>query len=123
MPNEPARLWVEALRSGQYRQGHSALRNDDAYCCLGVACEVYRQITGAGDWEREDSQTGRQAFRAGRSSSTVVLPKLVQRWLGLVTEGGTYNDSSLYKDNDEKGKTLEEIADIIESEPEGLFVD
>jgi hypothetical protein len=42
---ERLRLWVAALRSGEYEQGQEALaslRGDlpPAYCCLGVACEV-----------------------------------------------------------------------------------
>src|SRR5436309_3328868 len=38
--------WLEALRSGEYKQGEGALKRLDSYscsivhCCLGVACEV-----------------------------------------------------------------------------------
>ncbi len=33
--------WVEALRSGKYRQGIGELRSrDDKYCCLGVLCDI-----------------------------------------------------------------------------------
>lgn len=33
--------WTAALRSGEYKQGRSCLRNDDyEYCCLGVACHL-----------------------------------------------------------------------------------
>jgi hypothetical protein len=32
--------WVKALRSGDYQQAVGHLFDDDAYCCLGVACEV-----------------------------------------------------------------------------------
>lgn len=40
------RKWIEALRSGKYKQGKSRLRtdgNDDSkpeFCCIGVACEI-----------------------------------------------------------------------------------
>lgn len=34
------RLWVKALRSGDFEQGIGVLRKGDKYCCLGVACEV-----------------------------------------------------------------------------------
>lgn len=41
MKKEIADKWVEALRSGNYKQGMSALRSkEDEYCCLGVLCEV-----------------------------------------------------------------------------------
>lgn len=43
------RKWVKALRSGEFKQGSSALKEDVSpdndrvdyrYCCLGVACEI-----------------------------------------------------------------------------------
>ena len=46
MTKAEAREWVEALRSGKYRQGHGVLKdsvgdNNFEYCCLGVECEVH----------------------------------------------------------------------------------
>jgi hypothetical protein len=35
--------WIAALRSGAYKQGREALRNDDEFCCLGVLCDVIDQ--------------------------------------------------------------------------------
>ena len=33
--------WIEALRSGKYKQGSGLLSGfDGSYCCLGVLCEV-----------------------------------------------------------------------------------
>jgi hypothetical protein len=42
---ENRKKWVQALRSGKYRQGSGTLRRwvdgtETAYCCLGVACDV-----------------------------------------------------------------------------------
>lgn len=47
---ERIQLWVDALRSGEYRQATGALQaipkgwaigeDEKGYCCLGVACEV-----------------------------------------------------------------------------------
>lgn len=34
------REWVNALRSGEYEQTTGGLKREDAYCCLGVACEL-----------------------------------------------------------------------------------
>lgn len=42
-------LWIEALESGKYEQGHYLLRRTMAdtgktlWCCLGVACELYKE--------------------------------------------------------------------------------
>jgi hypothetical protein len=33
--------WIDTLRSGKYQQGRHQLRRDDAYCCLGVLCDMY----------------------------------------------------------------------------------
>lgn len=32
--------WIEALRSGKYKQGIGFLNNNGKYCCLGVLCEA-----------------------------------------------------------------------------------
>lgn len=40
--------WIEALRSGKYKQGRFALRTkSDDFCCLGVLCDV----SGISEWE------------------------------------------------------------------------
>ena len=38
--------WLEALRSGKYEQTQGTLRDGDAFCCLGVLCD----LTGRGKW-------------------------------------------------------------------------
>ena len=38
--NDLAKKWVAALRGGSYKQARSALRKDDAFCCLGVLCDL-----------------------------------------------------------------------------------
>jgi hypothetical protein len=42
MPAEMKAKWIEALRSGKYKQGAHTLFNPDskAYCCLGVLEQV-----------------------------------------------------------------------------------
>lgn len=44
--------WTTALRSGEYRQGTGKLRDGDAFCCLGVLCDVF----GQGQWSRDPWQ-------------------------------------------------------------------
>lgn len=41
MNPEVKKKWLEALRSGKYRQATEQLRKGDAYCCLGVLCDLY----------------------------------------------------------------------------------
>lgn len=42
LPPEFKKKWVEALRSGKYKQGSGQLYSDDykKYCCLGVAGSI-----------------------------------------------------------------------------------
>ncbi len=104
MSQEAKRLWLEALRSGEYTQGMYILTSkykDSArkHCCLGVLCEI--------------SQLPTELWR-GRKS----LPPAVLSWAGLEP-----NDSfvklpgnlSLASLND-SGKSFSEIADLIEAE-------
>ena len=109
----PIDKWLAALRSGQYRQTQSWLRRSDGYCCLGVACELYRQEVG-GFWSNASD------FVVNRRSSNSHLPVEVAQWLGLIQQGGMYEGGSLVELND-NGKSFAEIADIIESKPKGLF--
>ena len=124
--NDFAKAWVTALRSGEYPQALGRLRSDDAYCCLGVACELFRQMYGEGEWE-DDTDIGASHFSIGIAIEEGILPDRVRDALGLAdSEGGYYDNgdgiSSLIKLNDD-GTTFAEIAGIIESEPRWLFVE
>lgn len=121
--NENVEKWLEALRSGKFRQGTRMLRSREAdeYCCLGVACE----ISGLGKWENYHNLADTYVVSAN-DSATGVLPDAVRRWLGLKAEDGRFTDSEtgyprwLVSLND-SGVPFSDIADLIESEPEGLF--
>ena len=117
--NDNARKLVEALRSGEFTQGQKRLRRDDAFCCLGVACSVYTEETGHGRWHA-NSATGTYLFISDDGESVTSLPFAVKEWLGFSGHGGEFSTGSLMGLND-VGRTFAEIADVIESEPEGLF--
>jgi hypothetical protein len=123
MMNDNTRKWVKALRSGEFEQGRGRLRDGDRYCCLGVACELYRrEHPDELDWEPHTPMT--MAYNSPMTMAfageIVVLPVLVQNWLSLSDVTGGYDYCSLSLLNDE-GRTFDEIATTIESEPEGLF--
>jgi hypothetical protein len=76
MKPEIKQKWLEALRSGEYRQGISALRShDDRYCCLGVLCDLHSKETGD-KWEGE---VNREYLY---HDSTVYPPATVVEWVG-----------------------------------------
>jgi hypothetical protein len=116
--NEPAKKWVAALRSGEFEQGNGALRRGDKFCCLGVACELaakYKIIKPAKKAPGSDD-----LFMYGYRTCT--LPDEVTNWLNLRTHDGNIEGHiSLVGENDVKDKTFKEIADLIASEPAGLF--
>ncbi len=128
--NKNAKVWVEALRSGEYPQTTGRLKRDtDAlhtkagYCCLGVACDLYQKATGIGEFGRDG-----QMFFIDGNEHIDLMPKKVADWFGINPDSEyiirTPEDKvsySLAGDND-TGSTFLQIADIIESEPEGLFI-
>lgn len=40
MNQEIKAKWVEALRSGRYKQGRGVLRQGNEFCCLGVLADI-----------------------------------------------------------------------------------
>lgn len=54
--------WVEALRSGKYRQTRREFEDQVGFCCLGVLCKVAGVSTSSGplgnNWEFVDSHVG-----------------------------------------------------------------
>lgn len=115
--NANAKLWVEALRSGKYEQGTGYLCRGGKYCCLGVAGELATEagVINRSVYTVDDVETAR--FDGFDGS----LSLLLRQWIGLRDGAGSYRGDSLAMLNDCRGKTFAEIADIIESEPEGLF--
>ena len=114
--NANAKKWVQALRSGKYKQAHGTLgKEDGSRCCLGVLCDL--------------------AVEAGVIKTfnlySTCLPEEVTMWAGLSSDQGAYGRNlALWRDNDggwvdgkvNSPKRFKTIARIIESEPEGLFV-
>lgn len=106
-------LWLEALRSGRYLQGKGALRKGDAYCCLGILCDLHAQAHGF-RWDPYGIDTnGSRHHRYFLHSGG--LPPEVQAWAGVEGDGAYHADPpySLAVEND-AGLTFTEIAQKIE---------
>lgn len=95
--------WIDALRSGKYKQGKSYLKTKDGkYCCLGVLCEI------VGVPHTPDGRGFKFYFEdANRSSDALPHPG----FCGLKPEA--QNDLTFM--NDEENKSFNEIADWIEA--------
>jgi hypothetical protein len=134
MLNENAKKWVAALRSGRFSQGRGCLSRDGDHCCLGVAYRVYAEENEHVPFTESVNTSMGSTFTQGEESTCTTLLLSIMNWLGLRTPTGQYNDPRLSSDkksynwsltceNDEACTSFNKIADIIESEPEGLFVE
>lgn len=119
-----AERWVQALRSGQYKQGKLELRpGPESYCCLGVLCDLYRVEQGKGEWATSGNLSA-WVFSAPNEDITeteaAVIPEVVQKWAGMESVEGNYcGEISLAGLND-GGSTFPELADLIEKKWEVL---
>jgi hypothetical protein len=113
MNHEIKAHWVAALRSGEYKQTHRKLTdNEGSYCCLGVLCDLYARTKGVG------------ALYDLESDEHSELPNdAVLSWAGMsindrLSIGGLA--MQLYEHNDggcgRDPRTFAEIADAIESQ-------
>ena len=114
---EQMQKWVNALRSGEYRQTKFRLKEKNKYCCMGVLCDLYYKETGNGEWILYSPE--RWSFRTDESHSKnrTIPPRDVWEWLGVDPEFSEINQIFGYKNDGEK-RTFEEIADFIENDLE-----
>ena len=146
MLNANAQKWVAALRSGKYLQGQSHLKVTvrhggfrewvaalygrvapvhypyTEYCCLGIACELYEYETGKLH-ERPVGDVIQFVNTAGDCSSSALLPEVAE-WLGMKPENvyGELARSEALASKNDAGVSFSVIADLIESDPRGLFL-
>lgn len=112
------KLWVEALRSGKYKQTKEVMKTSDGgMCCLGVLAD----IAGCGWSQVAKKEDGTVIFTADENDDYDAPPSAMG-FVGLRTSEGRFGRATLAGKND-AGHSFNEIADIIESEPEGLFIE
>lgn len=96
MTPKVAMTWVNALRSGKFKQGYESLHNNEecTYCALGVLTKLYPgKVAGSQDEDLNGY------YNIGLQSPMGYLPKLVTNVIEL---------------NDSLRLTFDEIADIIQ---------
>lgn len=68
--------WLEALRSGDYKQGKGQLRNEkNNFCCLGVLCNLHA--------EAKPKFAAKQEFPGEYGGDDALPPDVVVGWAGL----------------------------------------
>lgn len=98
MKKKDAMKWINALRSGKYKQGDGELYNDkqNTYCCLGVLDTINPDL----NLSNGTRYTLPRGFLIGLRSSG----------------GGLYDTQTSLSDMNDDGYTFDEIADIIQIE-------
>lgn len=124
MLNPNAQLWVDALRSGDYKQGRYTLtevRPDGEFdCCLGVACKV--AIANGVSVETKQarhpsSTTTLHPFITYGGHQGALVPDSVAKWLGAASsrelaslaplnDSGSYNFSAIARHIERNAETL-----------------
>lgn len=116
MDKKLARKWVDALRSGKYKQGKAALFSDGKYCCLGVLAKVVApelELDSYGNGFA--SLTGLPAYHKVGLSSPTGQFKGCRQGISLAT----FNDTGAPRDDlgfYTLSLNFDEIADVIQIE-------
>lgn len=117
--NKFIKKWIKALRSGEYTQGSTCLKQiyrtksgrktkKFQHCCLGVACELLPKKLNT-SWDKFNQLV----VTTGKLISTHdgSLPVNILNYIGLELR----EQDNLIRLNDEKGYSFTEIADHIEN--------
>jgi len=115
--------WLEALRSGKYRQTNGNLcvegNKRKKYCCLGVLCDLHAKETGNIFEPIGDGESFAYLDENGQ------LPSEVMRWAGLKDDQGALKKpiedeegyhNSLIDLNDDAEYNFKQIAEVIEKQ-------
>jgi hypothetical protein len=125
MNKEIKQRWVNALRSGRYKQGRGALRritgSGEEYCCLGVLC----QLAVDDDVAKCEAEENLFMYECGNRTASS-LPNGVAKWARLpdfqfspkvsIPYEGHIRKFPLFVLNDVLNYSFEEIADLIEEQ-------
>lgn len=110
--------WLEALRSGAYKQASGVLRTSaDSYCCLGVLSQLASD-EGIIPQPSIFNGTYRWTSEAGNSGNMYLIPEVME-WAGLESASGELRTEdysmNLSRMNDSGEHDFESIADMIEN--------
>ena len=103
---EIKQMWVEKLRSGDYKQGTNALRNrQDEFCCLGVLCDIVH----SDGWKKLENSPFRDYTHESGTLDGTFLTGTILKDVGL----SEHDASNLVEIND-MGDSFVDIANYIE---------
>lgn len=103
--NDNARAWLQELRTTTKKQGKYKLNQNEAYCCLGIACELYINEGNKLDKNKLD-------YHTEYNNMGGFLPGIVATWLGI----SSYGIATAISLNDSGNQSFKEIADELEKD-------
>ena len=108
MKPELKKIWVKALRSGEYKQTKKRLCDRNGYCCLGVAYDVLCD----GDWLQPEGLKawGIRKARVGAVEYSMIPQSILDEW------GLRRDDACWLAELNDIGVSLDVIAARIEDE-------
>lgn len=114
---EAINKWIEALRSGEYKQGYYRLRTyskkEDTFCCLGVACDVLKDELD-GEWvQKADDYTFEVSDDQFHGQE--YMPDVVVEYIGLPER---FLNDDLSELNDRENYSFRQIANKLENKLE-----
>ena len=102
--------WLQALESGEYKQGFMVMNRFGHMCALGVACDVSQLAS----WEQvHHAHLGYQSYLGCDTAPSIA----VMRWLGLSKKGRR----EIMFQNDVKKVTFKQLAKMIRDKPSSYF--
>jgi len=112
MKPEIKKIWVEALRSGKYKQGQKYLcrtiNGEDRFCCLGVLAHECVDGYWSKKWGPEEMVVWNLVSNDSKCSVDLSEELLIK--LGI----SAFEQDKLVNLNDNLGKDFNQIADWIE---------
>lgn len=113
--------WVEALRSGEYKQGKGVLEQEGKFCCLGVLCDL--AVKNGVQVEVGTKLSAMEQARTTYDGAGDMPPKSVVDWAFPGNDWDNWSKDNVWNVtpdhhlptlNDAKGWSFEDIARLVE---------
>jgi|TARA_R110000782_G_scaffold119694_1_gene210392 hypothetical protein len=122
--------WIKALRNPRYKQTTACLRNENGFCCLGVAANEFLtddiKVVEYNDLSDHHSSSPKQKAWS-YDGQKCFAPYYVVKALSLRSDVGSCQSfdspTRSLTDLNDCGYTFSEIADLVETNPEYYFED
>lgn len=109
-PEIRKRLVRRILASKKLAQGN--LRIGNAFCPLGLLCDMYKRSTGRGKWRWDFGKS--YDFVIDEDAEDGYPQRAVREWAGLSTDDAVAIWSMNDTNGPRKGKRIKEVAEFIE---------